>query len=149
MRRGCLLLSAFSVLAGCNASPPQDCAVANAPKRAIECLEQNATKNEREQLLTCFPFAKPEMMEGLWIIDLERSSFYENAKVYSPTLERANDVWLYVDDELRRKVERQFGPSQRLMVAFIGRRAKCDGPWGHMGMSPKAVVVERLVSISG
>ena len=88
-------------------------------------------------------------MKGVWVIGLEHSIFVENAKGYSPSLEQANDVWLYVDDAFRGKVERQSGPSQWLMVKSLGRRAKCDGLWGYMGMSPKAVIVERMLSISG
>lgn len=110
----------------------------------------NAAKQERDQLLACFPFSKPERMSGVWVIGLERSSFFENTRRYGPSLEQRYDTWLYVEDATWKKVAPPTAPlDQWFHVELIGRRSMCDGMWGHMGISPKAVIVDRVLSITG
>ncbi len=87
-------------------------------------------------------------MKGVWAIGLERSSFFEKAERYSAALDEHDDVWLYVDESVRKAAEPLTAPpNQWFSVEFVGRRSICDGLWGHMGMSQKAVIADQMLSV--
>lgn len=43
-------------------------------------MQRFGSAQDRQMLLACFPFSKPERMEGAWITGFETDSFYEGAK---------------------------------------------------------------------
>ena len=110
----------------------------------MACIKRNAADSEHDQLSACSPFSAPVRMKGLWVIGLERSSFFENETRYDSSLHGGDDVWLYVEDAVRKKFD---ASNAVFTVEIIGRRAMCEGQWGHMGMSRGAVIADRMVSI--
>jgi hypothetical protein len=62
---------------------------------------------------------------------------------------QTRDVWLQVPNPPRSAVASMQGDTPRdFAITFDGRRSVCPGGFGHMGTSPNAVVVDKLISIS-
>ena len=134
MRTGWVILWA-AVLTGCNAGPPQDCKMAG--KQALQCLERNDGKSDRDLLLACFPFSKPERIAGAWVYGFETSEFYEGERASPEHLKgRASDT------DLELEVELGLDSRPRVyQVDFIGRRSQCD-----MGLPSNILLVDRVIS---
>lgn len=140
MRRRFLLLLAFTA-AGCSTDRPIDCAHAVEPERLARCYDRHSRAGEEAGLLACLPFSGPTRMRGQWYFDLEYSGFTETAK------QDPSETWLYIGSAFRRKVEFATPPGRPVEIDFIGRRSLCEGAgYGHMGMSKRAIIVEKVIS---
>jgi hypothetical protein len=100
--------------------------------------------------LKCWPFSKPQRLVGLWLIGLEASEFYPNARSLTDLNGRTPRVWLQ-SDLLERRPEllaaAQGAGSRVYAVELEGRQALCDGMFGHFGMYPRQVIAERFFSL--
>lgn len=123
-----------AMLTGCNAGPPQDCQVAD--QQGLQCLNRNAQRSERDALLACFPFSKPERIAGAWVYGFEINLFYERERASPGFLPRkASNTSL--------DLEADFGLDGRPKVYqldFIGRRSQCD-----MGLPSNILLVDRVI----
>jgi hypothetical protein len=99
----------------------------------------------------CIDFTPPRRVSGIWIDQFEGSSFFEGLTKASQLSGREHTTWLTIDDET--VVPDGFKREYRgniYHVTFIGRTAKdmnrkpLEG-YGHFGMSPGLVLVDRLL----
>jgi hypothetical protein len=78
------LLALF--LASCGQKPPtaEECKALAAPKAVVKrCYGGNLGPSASYiGDLKCWPFSKPQRLVGLWLIGLEASEFYPNAKSF-------------------------------------------------------------------
>jgi hypothetical protein len=135
----------LAALAACHAGPPSDCN--KALEQGLECTSRFGSGHDREALLACFPFSKPERMGGAWIYGFEANAFYEGGQASPEYLERyserprAGSAWfgerptllfnpnLPVDGRLR-----------VFQIELMGRRAKCPiAPHGE-------IIVDRVLA---
>lgn len=96
--------------------------------------------------LKCWPFSKPQRIAGLWVVGLEASEFYPNARVLKDIDVREADTWLD-SPLLERRPELIAAGTRAYAVELDGRLALCDGLFGHFGMYPREVVVDRFHSM--
>jgi hypothetical protein len=100
--------------------------------------------------LKCWPFSKSERLRGLWEINLEASHFYPNAERAPPLDSPHPPMWLETDliDRRPELLAAAQGAGPRVFaVELQGREALCDGLFGHMGVYPREVIVERFYSL--
>ena len=119
--RGLWAIAGFVSLSACNAGPPSDCNVAI--RHLNECVDRFGPDRQREAVLACLPFSKPEKIEGAWYWGFELNAFVEGARasprnltppVNSDTSLEFYDPHLPVDGRVR-----------VLQVQLIGRRSQC------------------------
>lgn len=141
-------------LAACSHNPPtaEECKALADPKAVIQrCTDGNLSPSAKYVGdLKCWPFSKSERLRGLWVIDLEASAFYPNANTVPPLDFRHPPTWLETDliDRRPELLAAAQGAGRRVYaVEFQGRKALCDGPFGHMGVFPREVIVERFYSL--
>ena len=147
------------VLAGCTAQdssnasvagaePGLSCRAATEPARLLRCAAQHGQAHERDQALACLPHSPPVRLRGVWVIELEGSTFYEGAASYRPEMSRSIGTWLEPDHWSPEQTRSAQGERVRAyLVEFVGRRSLCRGGYGHMGASPDEVLVDRFRSI--
>lgn len=130
-----MAILALVTLSGCSVEPPQDCKVAF--KQGFQCTERYRGKSDREMLLACIPFTKPERITGAWVHGFETNEFYEGESASAALIgKRIGDTELEIEGADR------LGPSRRLFqMDFIGRRSRCD-----MGFPRHIIIVERIKS---
>lgn len=106
---------------------------------------------DREMLLGCFPFSKPETMKGVWFTGFEANTFYEGERASPDLLKR----YLAPPDAKTMRWGRfttlVFGRSGNpdipsdgklrvFQIDFVGRRGTCPaGP-------ERTIVVDRVLS---
>jgi len=95
----------------------------------------------------CVPLSAQQEMSGTWAAGMEDSTFVsENPDVDT----RGERVWLEMElsDALRSGVMAEgTGPVGMFEIHFVGRRSRQRGHYGHLGMSPHVVVVDRIISV--
>ena len=138
--RGGWFLAAIMTLTACGSRPPTDCRVVE--KQAIQCMERFGSDQEREMLLACFPFSKPQKISGAWYHGFEIDLFAEGERAVpgrlAPHTKKANYATLAFDPQLPND-----GRLRVLQVELIGRRSKCP-----MGYPDRIILVDRMVSRS-
>jgi hypothetical protein len=86
----------------------------------------------------------------LWLIGLEASEFYPNAKSLQEADKRRSQVWLE-SPLLERRPEllaaAQGAGTRVYAVELEGRQSLCKGMFGHFGMYPRQVIAERFYSM--
>ncbi|GAA0751219.1 hypothetical protein GCM10009075_41190 [Sphingomonas trueperi] len=134
-------------LSGCHGSVPRlaNCADAQNIKLIVErCYQGDLNTGHYVGDTVCFPFSKTERIAGFWYTDLEASYFGS-----SPSGARKAMTWLKVNNEPQAVTESMRGERPReFAVTFEGRRSLCPGSFGHMGMTSREIVVERLISMA-
>jgi len=134
MRTGWVVAWA-TLLTGCEAGPPQDCKVAHV--QGPQCLDRNAGKTERDLLLACFPFSKPERIAGAWVYGFETNEFYEGERASPEHLGRRSS-----NTELELEIELGLDSRPQVyQVDFVGRRSQCD-----MGLPAHILLVDRVIA---
>jgi hypothetical protein len=124
------------MMASCKAGPPQDCKLAT--EKGCSVLDRNSWTSEREALLACLPFSKPERVAGAWVYGFETNLFYEGERASRNFPLRASNTSL--DLEADAKMD---GHLRIYQVEIIGRRSQCD-----MGLPRNVVLVDRIISIT-
>lgn len=134
MKTGWVLLLAVG-LGSCVESPLPNCNPSR--EEAFGCLERHRGKSGREMLLACYPFSKPERIEGAWVAGFETNEFYEGEPVSESLVgKRVGDTQLETEIPVRS------GPFPQLhKLDFVGRRSLCD-----MGFPKSIIVVDRVIS---
>jgi hypothetical protein len=139
-------------LASCGHRPPtaEECTALSDPKAVIDrCYGGDLRNGKYIGDLKCLPYGASERLRGLWLIDLETSEFFPNAKTVKAN--KDSPIWLETDLLNRPSglLDAAQGAGRRVyVVEFQGRQSLCDGgAYGHMGMFPKQVIVERFYSI--
>ena len=99
--------------------------------------------------LKCFPYSSPQRFTGVWVVGLESSRFFPNASSYKDTEGRTEKIWLRVEPSPSPAVTAagQGAGTRAYAVDLIGRRSLCDFNYGHMGMSPKEIIAERIIAM--
>jgi hypothetical protein len=132
------LLAVFAALGACHADPPRDCSVVDSQAR--QCISEFGSGDDREMLLACFPFSKPENIEGAWYFGFELNAFYEDMP--APTVYRdppgPADTSLEYDPHLPND-----GNVRVLQMQVIGRRSQCP-----MGLPEHIILVDRVIASS-
>ena len=136
MRSLLLVISALVALASCDASPPRDCSVAG--KQALQCMSKFGNAHDREMLLACFPFSKPERIEGAWYHGFELNAFYEGAHAPSAYQGLPGPVGTGLEYDPNLPVD---GNVRVRQMELIGRRSQCS-----MGLPEHIIVVDRVIS---
>lgn len=102
----------------------------------------------------CVDFMPPRQITGVWIDQFEGSSFHENVGDLDGVRGRAHTTWLTIDKAS--VLPGDFKPARKrpphaYRLTFVGRTARdmnrkpLEG-YGHFGMSPGLVLVDRLLS---
>jgi hypothetical protein len=101
--------------------------------------------------LKCWPFSESRRLTGRWVIEMEGSTFYPDAKPAGEAENRRSGVHLQTDLIERRPemLAAAQGSADTLVYAveLKGREALCDGYFGHGGIYPRQVIVEQFYSI--
>jgi len=97
----------------------------------------------------CMPYSPPQRLRGVWVVDLEYSGFFPNASSYEETESRPDKIWLRVEPSPSPEVKasEQGAGVRAYTIEVIGRRSLCDFNYGHMGMSPREVVAQRILTM--
>ena len=155
--RLCLSLIILCWLAGCHRQTPKlsDAEInkirSGVPGISERCLTMarfggiEAIPDEVDQ---CFEMTAPQRWHGLWLAEFEGSRFCP-----SPATRCASDTpgpFIWLDDK---RLLSSLPPGKRFNshpyeVVFVGRRTSHAGMYGHLGMSPYEMVVDKLISIS-
>lgn len=142
-----LITLPIMALSGCHDSAPRlaNCADAQNIKLIVErCYQGDLHKGHYVGDTACFPFSKTERVTGFWYTDLEASYFGS-----SPSEARKAMTWLEVNNEPQYVTDSMQGAGAReFAVTFEGRRSLCPGSFGHMGMTSREIVVERLIAMA-
>jgi hypothetical protein len=97
----------------------------------------------------CYRFNPPERIDGIWINEFENSALLtptQFAKFNTP--EGTIDGWLDIRTALPSRLRDSHGRYDgNFHIVFIGRRSAYPGHFGHMGMAPNLVLVDKLISI--
>lgn len=89
----------------------------------------------------CYKMTKPQRIQGFWNDDFEGSQFCTIPKdCFYPHV----GTWLEFADP---KMEAREPTEKLYQVDFIGRRPLHSGSFGHFGLFPTDVVVDRIISI--
>ena len=103
--------------------------------------------HDREMVLACFPFSKPETIGGAWVFGFEANSFYEGERASLETVQK------YVIPPTAKSLTAEknttlvFNPDLPIdgklrvfQIEFVGRRGMC--PLGR----EREIVVDRVLS---
>jgi hypothetical protein len=105
-------------------------------EKSAQCYMSNR-QSQRDGLLSCFPFSKPERIAGTWALGFELNEFYEGTTALPDRRpDRQSYTSLIPADAPR--VGR--GPAY-FHVDFVGRRSLCD-----MGVPRAIIVVDKFVA---
>jgi hypothetical protein len=91
----------------------------------------------------CYRFGTPRHWSGLWYSGFEDSQFCNAPAIDCPN--NAPEVWL--DFGPTEPKEGKFPPGGVFAVEFVGRANLYPGTFGHMGLAPNEVLVDRLIAI--
>ena len=133
--RGIVLL-ALASLVSCGPTRV-DCSHYEAPA-TLRCMDKNKAKGERAMLLECFPYSKPERIEGTWYYGFELNAFYEGTHAPSAYLGLPGPVDTGLEYDPHLPVD---GDVRVLQMELIGRRSQCP-----MGLPERIIVVDRVIS---
>jgi hypothetical protein len=100
--------------------------------------------------LKCWPFSNAHHLQGVWLLQLETSVFYPNARSIKDVLNQPGNTWLETDLLEKRsdlRAATQGEGTHIYAVDLEGREALCDGLFGHMGQSPHEVIATHIYSI--
>lgn len=142
------------VMASCGQKPPtaEECKALAAPKAVVaRCYGGNIGPNgSYVGDLKCWPFSRPHRLVGLWLIGLEASEFYPNAKTLRDVDNRRPQIWLesaLVERRPELLAAAQGAGTRVYAVELEGRQSLCDGMFGHFGLYPRQVIAERFYSM--
>jgi hypothetical protein len=110
-------------------------------------MDKFGNSHDREMLLACFPFSKPETIRGAWVFGFEANSFYEGERASPDTLKRyarpPNDKSVPAGSRATLVFNPDVpvdGKLRVFQIDFVGRRAKCP-------VAPeREIVVDRVLS---
>ena len=143
------------LLASCGSRPPtaQDCKALSTPQAIAErCFGGNIQTGKYVGDLNCWPFSKPHKIKGVWLVALEASEFYPDARALNETRGRSPgnwtpQVWLQtrlLNNRPELRAAGQGAGPRVYAVEFVGQQSLC-GAFGHFGIYPKEVIVDRFV----
>jgi hypothetical protein len=100
-------------------------------------MQRFGNGHDREMLLACFPFSKPQKIAGAWYVGFETNAFVEDqeAKAGEPPEDGKLASLVYASDLPHD------GRLRALQVQLIGRRSECP-----MGYPDRIIVVDRMIS---
>lgn len=139
------------LLASCGHAPTaEECKALANPKAVVERCYGGKLEPSSKYVgdLKCWPFSPPHRLRGIWVIDLEASEFFPNASNLKDA--SGQPMWLESDllERRRELLDAAQGAGRRVYaVELEGRQSLCDGYFGHMGMSPRQVIVNRFYSM--
>jgi hypothetical protein len=145
-----------AMLAACHPQKPKMTDAQVAAMRASDpgmtdaCLEKlrwGGVEAMPQRTDQCYKFDKARRWKGHWINQFEGSIF---CPAGSPCPDErsgaANAIWLEFSST--RPVQNELKPGGVYEVEFIGRRSIGEGHFGHMGMSPNDIIVDRMISMN-
>ncbi|MDF7776272.1 hypothetical protein P1X14_13530 [Sphingomonas sp. AOB5] len=144
MRRSLTLLP--WLLVSCGPAPlpsAAECRALAEPKAVIDrCFGGDVKPGNYVGDLKCWPFSAPERMSGVWQTGFEVSDFFPGASKLPDDKDYEINIWLTAAPGTPELA------SGKYRGEFIGRRALCDGTFGHLGAYPRQVIVERMLSMT-
>lgn len=142
------------LLSACGQKPPtaEECKALAAPKAVVtRCYGGNFGPNAHYVGdLKCWPFSKPQRLVGLWLIGLEASEFYPNARTLQDIDNRRPQIWLesgLLEGRPELLAAAQGAGTRVYAVDLEGRQSVCNGMFGHFGIYPRQVIAERFYSM--
>jgi hypothetical protein len=122
-----------------------DCKRLTDPKRIVADCRGGRLSGEYIGDVKCFPFSESLSIDGVWQVSLERSEFRESGVISGMSSE---EIWLEVNSPPAKALASMQGDSPRAYeVSLIGRRSLCPGGFGHFGLSPHQLIVQRFTRI--
>jgi hypothetical protein len=121
----------------------------------------DATTNGSLPVDQCYKMDVPRRYRGVWIDAFEGQQFipdgakepqWPNGNLTSPDTRkkfeqaRSETIWLSVG-QVQLGHDFNNGNGRRMLIDFIGRRTRFAGRYGHMGMSGREIVVDRVISL--
>lgn len=105
--------------------------------------------HDRQMLLGCFPFSKPQRMKGAWVFGFEVNGFYEGQPASLQLLQSAAGVPLPPAQRPKADASARLewdphtpvdGKLRAFQIDLIGRRDTCHAE------SQPVIVVDRIIS---
>ncbi|WP_156349024.1 MULTISPECIES: hypothetical protein [unclassified Sphingomonas] len=102
----------------------------------------------------CYDFAPPKSYDGIYIDEFEGQRFVPQERL-NGRYDQVPRIWFSMDErsDLRieplvgmQRTDKGDGRTRVWRVRFVGREPKRTGRYGHMGMSRRMVLIDRLVS---
>lgn len=152
----CLLILLMLVTSCARTSPTaEECRTLAAPNAVVQrCFGGNLDSGASMSEVECWPYSKPEPLKGLWLLDLERSSFFPNAQSISDIKRESSGLELGIENEaiFWKEHPEQRGAVQGAgthvyRVELVGRRFLCRDKLEYSIILPPQVLVERFNSI--
>lgn len=94
----------------------------------------------------CYPMTPVRHWHGLWRDVFEEQRFYPFLSSHSSHKALDDKIWIEFKPGSRPFTGSPTGKTYS--ISFLGRRTRVVGHYGHLGMSPHVIVVDRLISIS-
>ncbi len=142
-----LIAMGLLAMAGCTPQPP-DCSRVSNRRNLIQCLAWNQGRSDRDLLQACWPLSPSSRIEGIWVTSLENSSFFERATQLDRSMLTRLATWLEVANPPAEVIRSQQGEALRAyQISLVGRQTLCEAHYGHMGVFPHEVIVDRIVHL--
>jgi hypothetical protein len=98
--------------------------------------------------LKCWPFSKPQRLNGILQAGFEHSEFYPNAK--NPAESKNPELRIWFEDQSAEPPPKALraspdGLMHTFMVEAEGRLSLCDGWFGHQGQYPREFIANRII----
>lgn len=90
----------------------------------------------------CVDFLPPRRMKGIWVAQFEGSAFVPRTDIGVP-----EDVYIWLEPTAAMEKRSRGYKPRYFEIDFVGRRAKYDSQYGHMGGAGQLVLVDRLISM--
>ena len=153
MKRFSLILLVLAT--SCARTPPtaDECRALADPNAVVQRCFGDAQSGIAVSTAECWPYSKPTRLTGLWLLDLERSSFYPNARGIGDIkrqgwgrvleIENEEDFWKRHPEHLA-AVGGAGAPVYK--VELEGRQSLCGDVLEH-SINPPHVIAQRFYSM--
>jgi hypothetical protein len=109
---------------------------------------QALTYYEFDSSPACIRFDPSRRFAGIWLDVFEGSDFYEGRTALPPPAQPEDAAaWLTMPEQVKHGLALgQSGHGRFWRITFIGRQSSVKGHYGHFGMWPSEIVVEKILS---
>lgn len=130
-------------------SPQQSAAVCKPELFTSTHIDANCFDKDRMYIgdTQCFPFSEPRRFTGIVAFGFEHSAFYP-VQDYADIGQVREPAWV---DYGQADIYSAQDPDKCLLAigcafqaTFVARQSLCRGSYGHMGLAPHALVIERM-----
>ena len=120
-------------------------------KRVLACFDraERAGKTGWQASVVCQRYGHPKRYSGIFIEEFEGHQFIENAMPAARYLEPHDRVWFNLEagqGSNAERLKRNRGTTVIWYVTIVGRRSIGAGTFGHGGIFPAELLVQRVIS---